>query len=1143
MSALSYASIVGYSSHLLLKHVTLPLKYLADDVVLDSAELFRNKAFSFGGFIDLSSQKGLFFSCIQYGVENNRKTIHLTPILTDEVTSLSVQFQSIQIHLPHPIIGKSMAVFQFVTLSTEKEPYIVVDLIDESYLLISLKIELSDFLAGNLNNRLVLDSFNEWVDISVPYSFELRSSPFIMQAIDSCNLIVALKDGGLLHFSRPSVLASVDIFNFSEAASLISFNLGSIFGPNKNDYEVDGISSNAIVDVVRISEFQFATLSVRKCLKVWNFKSHKQERPTIDFEKNLLDSSWLTLIPSKYMQTHEVGSSRYLSVIYATDTDPDATSGYYLKSFVILPDGLLQEKAAFGFSPELPLSSLSSESTAFKIQDFQVLGSQEPSHVTYYILWKSSTYSVVVCYDVNTTTGMVTEVRPSISHTNPLSDELTLSHGESYYRNLIFNSGLYDNRIVDTALQIFKSKFGHSIAGLTGTKLRQNVAHCILNASKASGVSLSTLWYKLFLICEEFRKLSKEPLALLVTSTAVLVCEVNGVGVFRDAHMFEKFAQNSGNTELSSLLSALSSKFSSNTKRKLADEIKELSQVTAQEASRLASDYLSSRISEEEVADVMGKMSRMPNVVDEIRDLIGKDFCDEVILDEYSSVRSGEGFGLFSKLLTVNTFKSIKGSHESILLNLFILFLLCEVDDSVLNFLSSIWQRFSRYVVFDNIFDVSFTGSSAKSGIEDANVSLLENSIFWTAAVGKYPELLALIKARDYNLSFDYYSEPVLGTHYNELILNVVLDLLNRNEASVVEEKFSQTFEIKSPLNKFLFGLLSLTNNKPAQFAAGLSDYQTFRAIDTPEIKHTLLKGLNSNAELKSFLSSVFAKLQDDVLSHANYLHEVARLSKAYSQKTTGIFPGDDSLSKEGFLKESLTFEKRAVEILETAPEQNHDVVSLKVVLLRNLFEESLDLLDLNGAITSLEQLSPLISRGDLKAYFTRLIKTLITRREISRAFSTGKNTLFIEHYLLVDSILLEIANNDLILSNALRCYEFLYSWRLFGCSTGCTSSNLGDKRGAAEALYIFITRFRLEQENLGLSSNESEDFKQFKLKVLELYMIIINCLKTFEDPEDQWFVKRDTAQRLSVVKLNEVTLEYYKWVKDLEKDLEGSLA
>lgn len=1141
MAAFSSSSIVGYRSHLLLKNVSLPLKYLREKERTDSVDEFRSRVFGFGGFIDLKGQKGLFFSSLQYGVDNDMKTIYLTPILTDEVTSIDVQFQSIEIHLPHPVIGKGMMEFHFTPLSTDMDPYIVIDLMDESYLLITLKIELSDFLVNDLTNRLVLDSFNEWVNISVPYSFELRSPPFFMKALDEKNLIISMKDGGLLHFARHSALSAVDIFNFTETSVFLSLGFGGIFGSNTGDNTVDGISSNATVDIARIDDDTFVTLTVSKVLKFWTMVSHKQIHSTIELEKSQESSTWLTSIPSKYLQVHGAGSVRYLSVAYTVEGEIETTSGYVIKSFEI-QNGCILVAGALSWSPDQPASSSEGEVNAFKIQDFHIQDFQEPSNMKYFVLWKSNTYSILMCYDIESKASVVGQVCTSISPSRSHSEELFMRHEDCFYENAIFNSGSYSENIVATALNIFKSKSGHTSSGLVGFSLRQEVHQTILRTSKAIGVSSTSLWYKLFLICEEFRKISKESFSLQVTPTFVLTCEVDGVGVFRKAHRYEEFEKAKLADTFAVFLNALSSKLSWNTKSKLIEEMKDLVALSASDATRLASSYLGSKISDNEVARIMDEMRKIPDVVDTINNLIGKDFDHEVIFDELPGVRPGEGFGLFSLLLTARTFKNIRTSHETTLINLFILFLLCEPSDSILGFLNAIVQRFSRYSLFDKIFDICFEDCSPKCGLERNNVNSLENSIFWTAIVNRFPELLRLIKDSDYNAAFDYYSENVLADHSEIVVLNVVLDLLNRNEALVITEKFSQTLQSNKPLIRFLSGLVYLCDNKPSQFFSVMSNYETFEAISNKKMKQLLLEGLSSHPQLNPFLSSIFSRPLNDILARANYFHELAHLSKSYFKSSSPFASRTGSDLQLDFIKESFEFGQKAVQILDGAYEQDTEIRALKCVFLRDLFEEALEISDLNEAISSLEKMTHLISKAELKLLFTRLMKILISRREISRAFRAGENKLFVDNYLLVDRILLDIANNDLILSNALKCYEFLYSWRLLGPSID-GSYGSGDMRGAVESLYIFITRFRLEQENLGQASEESENFKQFKLKILELYMIIINCLKAFQDKDDMWFIKRDSSEKLGVIKISELTIEYYMWLKELESDLAEGIA
>lgn len=1143
MANLSCSNIVGYESHLPTKHVKLPLKYAADKNNYDAGDQFKRKAFGMGGFLDLSSQNGHFFSSLQYGLDNERNTIHLVPLLVDEGTSLSVQFQSIQIHLPHPVIGNKLISLQFATLEGKDEPFIIIDLIDESFLFITLKIELTDFLVGNPNNRLGLDSFNDWLSISAPYSFELRSSPFLLKAFDINNLVVALEDGGLLHFARKSVLSCFDIFNFSEKSYLTSISLGGIFKLTYHNEAVDGISQNAVVDAVKINEQTFVTVSVQKVLKVWNLQSHQQLKQRVTLDQSLAGSSasWLTSIPTKHMQLHSVGNEQCLTLMYTSETESQASSGYAFKLFKIAPENGIAESPSFTIFPERPQTTTAAELNSFKIQDFFVENLESTGIMNLFTLWKSSTYSLISQYAVDSKTWTLVGDSTSLISSDTTTEEFLTQSDLSQIRNSVLNSGSFDDKIVATALEIFKSKSGHRIRKLSGSSLRQDVDQTIQSISRATSLSESALWSKLHLICEEFKKLSMEALSIYCTPFKILVCGVHGVGVYQPAHVLECFQLTHGSGELSHLLFALSAKLSTNTKRKLMEEIGSLDSVNSGTSHRLASTYLSGKISAEEISRIMDELEKLPNAMKSIHNLIHQELCNFQDSGEMNGLKLGDGLGVFSRLLVVRRFKNIMKSHESILLNLFILFLLCENNSSISTILSDIVQQIFRYTVLDRIFGICFKNSSLKSEIERERVNLLEHSIFWTAAVRNDSRLVSMIRGQNFNEAFDYYAQITLGPHYNQYLLDVVLDLLNRDEPLVVKEKFSSVMDMNLPVNKFLSGILSLTTNDPTQFFATFSDYSIFEGVNNEPCKDALMRGLQSHRELKTFIVSLYATRSSEASSKAHFYHSLAQLGRSTSTRQSQVGPSSEA--NKLLLQGSYEFEKTALRIITELSSQDSTLLLLKTELLRNLFDGAMELDDYTEAIDSLNELSILLSNADLKLLLSKLIRTLITKRDFQRVYAKGQNGLFVKNYSIVDNILLETANNDLILSNSVKCYEFLYSWRLFGSSSGVDNAKLGDKRGAVEALYIFITRFKLEMETLGVTSNKSADFKQFKLKVLELYMIIINCLKTFDDTADQWFIRRNTAQRLGVICLADITSEYYDWLKELELDLSESLS
>lgn len=1142
MSSFGYSNVVGYASHLPLKHVKLPLKYDNHEKVVDLNEQFRNKSLGFGGFLDLSTQSGLPFESIQYGVSNDMKTVHLSPVLVDEATSLGIQFQNLVFHLPHSIISKGTAGFQFVPLVGDADPYIIIDLIEENFLFITLKIEIGDFFIGNGSYRLVLDKLNTWVNISVPYSFELRSVPFFLKLLDPSNVIVSLKDGGLLHFSRLGPLAALDIFNFTENAALMSF--GGLFRTNKSDIAIDGVSSNSVVDIVQLDSTEFVALTVSKTLKFWNMNLHKQTRSFIDLKTD--DSkSWLTTIPSKYLQTYQSGSERFLS-LFATSEEEDErsskVSGFRFQTWAIPDKGDLKYLEALSLTPELPMSIVTAseaKTTVFKIQDFQIVSSLGDHTLSYYILWKSNTHSVLCRYRQEET-GNISSTTWSHSFQDSLMKDLTPRQGGDYYFNSIFNTGKYDTEIVKTALSIFAAHSGEDLQVADVNSLRKSVTHTINSTSKAAGVSAESLWYKLELICEEFKKLSQEPLGLLVTPSFILTAQVNGISVFRTAHIYESFLQPGNESRLAKLLVLLSTKFSPNTYKRLASEFVQLKSIDANTATDFASRFLSNKISDEDIQSVMEELESIPNVVDEIKMLIGSGIGSDIALADIVQLSSGEGIGLFSKLLTISAFKNIKANHEIILLSLLILFLLCEVNESVLQFIESILQRYSRYGIIEQVFETSFYGTKTDSAVELRNVSKLENSIFWSAVVSKNSDLLSLIKNKDYNVAFDYFCDAIVGTGYDDFMVNIILELVDRNEGKLLLEKFTNKFDLHLPIKRFLTGLIYYINDDASSFFDVFIDYSTFEAVADTSIREKLLRSLTHEPIIKAFLSSIFSSAPSEAIQKANYYHQLSEMSKAQSHTKSGFTDSKNVESKntagKDFLSKSLEFEKIAIATLEQLDLSDLKVRDLISQFHRNLFACALESSHYSDATDSLYQLSPLVSKNEFCLLFSRFLRTLRMHHEIPRIFRPTDNHLFSDNFLLVDTILLQMANEDLILSNALKCYEFLYSWRLFGCTSSPTQ--LGDKRGAVEALYIFITRFKMEKENLGIESNQSEDFKQFKLKILELYMIILNCLKTYENEEEKWIIKRDNSKKLSVIRIEELTLEYYRWLKELEHDL-----
>lgn len=1139
MSSFSCATVVGYASHLPLKIVKLPLKYGAPKSNEDASDSFKEKCFQYSELIDVSSQKGNFFTSVQIGLFNDAKTLRLTPLLADEATFLGAQFHNIDILLPHKVISKGTITYQLVTLALESEPFILIDLIEENYLLITLKIELSDFIVGSTTNRLALDNFSEWANISVPYSFELRSAPFFMKALDQNNIIVSMNDGGLLHFRRLSPLATTDIFNFSDAAPVMSLNfVGNLLKrPNKQESSVGGISSNAVVDVIRLRDEEFAALSVNKTFRVWNLITHKQSRSAVELDEGASQPSWLTTVPNKYFQIHELNGRRTLSILL---TSPEGSlqnvgNEYAFHSWVDVDKQI--EFSKFTVSPLHAFDQLNATDLSFvKIQDFQIVN--QGTDVHFYILWKSNTVSSLVRYTQEADTDSTSISMRSLSVKDCIIGVLSAHQNLEYYQNVIFNSGYFDKQIVTTALSIFKKNSDPQVVVTEGSNLQESVALAVTHTSRTLGVSESSLWYKFTMICDEFRKLSMESLSILVRPNYVIVSLVNGLSTFSDAHYYEKFLRDD-TTRLSKLLGVISSKFSSNTFKRVLSELEQTQVFDAKIASSLASKYLSGKITNMEINTLMEELDSIPGVVEEIEALVGG-IGESAIVVDGDNLSIGEGYGLFAKLMMVSTFKNIKASHCDILIDLAVMFLLCEVNDDVLKFLNMIVEVFRGYEVMDQVFDLSFAGSSSESSIEVSTVSPKEYAVFWTAIAKDYPDLFSLIQRREYNVAYDYFTTLMLQKGQSDLVTNVVLELVNKNEGRVIFEQFIPKLSQTLPINRFLTGLVHYLNFRPNKFYDIFIDYSTFESVNDLNVKEKLIESLKSNSPLKHFVSSIFSGSSEDIVVRSNYYHQLAQLSKLYDNSEFALPKAEsgNGTLRLAFKQKALEFEKIALATLQDAYGSSSKISTLKTSFLRNIFADSLSIKNFDDAIDSLRKLCELLSASEVKNSFNRLLRSLIAHHEIDRIFSPNDSGVFEKHYLMVDSILLELANDDLILSNALKCYEYLYSWRLLGSSNDNNRDCLSNRRGAAEALYIFVTRFKFEKTSLRVASNESDDFKQFKLKILELYMIILNCLKTFESDDDKWIIKRDSTKKLGVITLEELNVEYYRWLKELERDL-----
>ncbi|CAK7902241.1 hypothetical protein CAAN1_07S01574 [[Candida] anglica] len=1200
-------AVTGYADHLPTLSIRLPLKYgtlSKNNNINNNNEKFHLNLANSGQIIALDSIPGSFIDAVSWSILNDFRTIKFTPLIT-QANSLDLSFQQLEVNLPHPVSSANcLSVYLQRGVTEEDDSFLLLDVIDENYLFTSLKISLNDFVV--IENKsspkpFQLDKFNQWGHISVPYSFELRSPPYSLKAVSEHSLIVSLKDGGLLHFHRNSPLNDYDVHNFNESSSMNLLPFSFISGiwkgkkDNNSDNEassasivVGGVSANSVVDVIPVSADTIVTICVNKVLKIWSLNTHQQVQQAIDLKENPRDTSyWLSTSATvtRHLQIvkNKYTDKTYLTCYYTTKPQDINGSTFALKIWEIVDQGErgidLFPLDSLSFNPTFPQASSKSTTVlpAWLVQDFQARITHQNT-IEYHILWKTNTSSLVSVYTLDLSLGNITNVSWSsspflsaVSTTNststPSSSSNVLStfsayHSANYYSDKILNSGIYDDLTVRTSLAIFREHVGLGDR-IPPASLRQSILEAVKVPEHENDTRLG--WYKLDSLCEEFKKLSEECLAICLGETNTsngFILNSNSVSILRPSHTYEQFFLSTPEVLLASVLKRLSIIVSTKTYIKVYEQLVSTQSLSESGVTDIYNSLLKSKIPKEESDAIINELVNTPGMLDAINGLVNGDSTFKSSND-ISDITTSTSIGSLTKLAAVASFKQIKTCHESILLGLAILLLIMEVNDPLLEIINLISSRLSTYKLLNAIFDTSFESSHKNVKVERHKLSNIENSLFWTGIVSKSSTLHKSIMNGEFIEAYNILFDKIVND-YENMTIDVIIQLINHDEGELIKSNFVDKLNSTNTVDRFLIGFVHLISNDPTKF------YEVFQSeMDLSntkvklELQDKILQSLTANSNIKTFLNSLFDhNMEDPLLEKANYYHSLSILASSqvttaqrqYTQKfitpiaTTFLASSPTSAVIESdFTKGALKFEQTAILSLQELP--TSDEVEGKIVeYYLNVFDMALNLGDYDLVYQALSYLASVKNPNDkfeLKDLFTKFINNLITNRSISIIFpsTTGSShprKLFYEFYLLIDSILLGLANNELTLSNSLKYYEYLYSWRLFGGSSDYSSINLADKRGATEALYIFITRFRYEQ-NL-LTNNESmevdEDVKQYKLKILELYMIILNCLKSFENEEDQWLIKSQNLETLCVITLSELKEEYSAWLKELETDM-----
>lgn len=1113
---MGYTHINGLWSKYPTKRVKLPLQY---PILKSDDQQPPGLKFSKGGIVEHQRDGDSFISAVHYRLDSDMKSLFLCPITGSE-SKLQLNLQLIEVQLPRKIFATSTLYVHQTFRGTRDDPSIAIDMIDENFLFISVRVRLTDFIIGDPRKSLSLDHFEEWVHISVPYSFELKAEPLSICALAENDVLVSLEDGALLHFKRLSFLADFEIFNFNTSKDGKDILFERLARPNG---EIAKKSKKAgVLDIEGVHDQLFATLSYDKTLRLYNCDQHT----ILDAINEKKDDSHLNdmaHLPTNCLRkvTSERTLKSHLFMLDPTPLTRGKNSVVSIWAYEISDSDLLERSEMFTFEVHIPsyFEDQRNQRGVLHVHDYVV--SENDNVFEHRLLWKHNNLTLLTSHSQDVLNGGI--LSESISKAEASTD-LPLAKMETrdlnYFRDLIWNSGRYDTNIITNAKDVLVKSSTIEPRLVKSIGLRTSLEGVIDSISLSAGVTASSLWHKLFLICEEFKKTGQEPLSMHQMQNFVFVSEANGVGVFRDLHFYEDFSSHPQSGSLKRILDILRTRISSSAFNQLRVFMESPHELSEQEVCRKARELLDGRFKEHEVGMLVEHLDG--DMLSLVEDLSLKTLSN----GRGSSSTGVQKLNLFMKSYAIKTFLSILEAHRTILVEIASLFMLCETNPKVIQILNSIRHKLHIYRFLEQSFGLSFDDLDGLR-IQNESVGNPELAVFWDI-FGEESSFILSVQQFRLNEAFDIVGRTVFSDEFEYLIMRLIIRLINCDEWSLAKAKFLEYLDVTKPLQRYIYGILSLFIGDLDVFLAYVANIENlglFLGSNLFQKLHPLLRRL----PYLRFLVEDYGSSGEDADSiSAIYFHKLSAMCESYS-----LVPTLSKHQRQDIIGQAVAFEEKAVEHFESSSENDE----LRLQSQKKLFDLSLKMGKFEGALRALDSLLQILPYAELRVTFVALLKALIAEEKQQLLFGSLAESFCKGHHHLVDKLLLEEANEDLVLWRALKTYELLYSWRLCGTiSSSYVTEQCGDKRGASEALYIFITRFRLENDNLK-SSRARDAYRLFKLKILELYMIIINCVQSFDNEEDMW-IRRKNGPNFEVVGIKTLLHEHSNWLHDLENDI-----
>lgn len=1089
--------LLSYDAHLPTKLVKLPLQYSLSARRSSAQRDFRDDLFCKTHILDLTPHANLAIDAVSFGITNDLHTLKVAPLYF-KTTLESSDFQELSFDFPHPIVNPNSLAIQLVQRNLA-DPYILVDLIDDSFLVISIKIELDD-LNSSQEHPLLLEEHEEWTCISMPYSFELRSKPILMFSLNEQDIIVCLQDGDVLHFRRQEPLASFDIFSFVESPSqstLWGLITGFLLGKSGNE----GLCLKSVVDLCFLTSETFATLLAEGVLTVWSLNSH-----TAVSSLNLNLTSPLTLTQTKFLQFHEQEERKEIHILLPNYQLQ--TSHKFITAFINSKGDLIEADSNI-----IDLCVSASDATEQhqhpQVRDFIYLRNTKKLLV----LAKVFVGAILVTYHGSDREPF--SEKDIVQLTPEEQFESMVSLPEKSLSLLVLDSGTYDTTIVSAAIKMI----------LQSRNLESDPRHLIRKFSEENSVDEETLWRKVLVLSEEIQKLSLDPRGIDIVGGKLLISASRAVGLLRSAHRFEIYCDSE--CPLSSALKMIRQKLSLSYQKSLHAHLADMSNFSIETVSEFASRTIGTRLKEFEIVQITSLVEHSQNPLAQIKDLISGSVAQ---VDDPNTKLS---IGPFMKGIACASFETILRTHESLVLNLLSLVLCFELNAELTDLLTILVRQLSNI----EILAIMMSIKSPKSSLLRISDQSRDDSLFWCLISAKSSQVQIHLSLFQFTEAYSVIEHLIVLDQLKDYFVDACIDLLSIDISSEKMSTILDRLGTSNPLSPFLRGILCFLRGDPDGFA------HHFNQVTTLSLSgHSLAKlrtASSGHENVVDFLDSLFSERSGNVNSMANLYHQLSLLCNLFDRGGRKLLKDLAELRDIlRFAECALGFSFKAVSVLEDSRSEWSESDKVFFVEACSLYVKNcLYLEDYSNASQAIGRLVEFLSRTALKALLTTLIRHLLAKKRTNLLIS---NDLLIlqEHWLLVDEILLCLANENLLLSSALKSYELVFAWRLLGAKKDSGTRRLVDKRGAAQSLYYFITRFKSEQEFLKLSDTNHEDYRRFKLKVLELYMIVINTLRTFKSADEQWIIKRDISKGNTTITLSDIVTEYSDWLDDLQADL-----